>query len=70
MSASPVPSAIAPTLAEGSGPATGLGMSCWQDSTETSQAGGNSPFLMKSGKGLSVSALSLPVGGRGWREVL
>lgn len=38
--------------------------------TESNQAEGNSPSLMKSGKGLSVSALSLPVGGRGWRGVL
>lgn len=57
----PVPSAVAPTLAEGSGPAYRAGVSRWQDSTGIRK---NSLFPMKSGRGLSVSALSLPVGRR------
>lgn len=69
-SASPVPSATAPTWQKALGPAVGLGMSHWQDSTEGSHAGGDYSSLMKSGKGLSGSALFLPVGKRDWRDLL
>lgn len=47
----------------------GLGLSCWQESAESSQGGGSSPFVMKSVRG-SRGLLSPSLWGKGWREVV
>lgn len=65
---SPLP--LLPPWQKALGLAVGLGMSRWQDSTESSHAGGDYSSLMKSGMWLSVSALFPPVGKRDWRDLL